>query len=223
MPLLKQLVARFPHRWQTELKRIHFGRQIKNNSFLTDEPEYKILHNLISLGDWVIDIGANVGHYTKRFSELVGPNGRVIAFEPIPATFSLLSANTELFPNSNVTLINAAVSDKFDVVGMSIPKFSTGLTNYYEAHLSSDENSILSVLSISLDSLNINHRVSLVKIDTEGHEAFVLAGMQKLIEKYRPILIVENPSKEVSEDLNSLGYVPEILPNSPNVIFKRKQ
>lgn len=96
MPLLKQLAARLPHQWQTELKRIHFGRQINKGGFETDEPEYKLLHNFTHPGDWVIDIGANVVHYTKRFSGLVGIQGRVIAFEPMPTTFSLLSANVQM-------------------------------------------------------------------------------------------------------------------------------
>ena len=129
MSIFKKLAARLPHRWKTELKRIHFARQIQRNIFKTDEPEYNILHKLISSGDWVVDVGANVGHYTKKFSELVGPSGRVIAFEPVPTTFSLLSANTERFTHLNVTLINAAVSNKLDIVGITIPKFTTGLTN----------------------------------------------------------------------------------------------
>lgn len=79
MLLLKQLAARLPHHWQTELKRIHFRRQIKTGSFSTDEPEYEILHSLINPGDWVIDVGANVGHYTKRFSELVGAHGERVS------------------------------------------------------------------------------------------------------------------------------------------------
>ena len=141
------------------------------------KPEYKLLHNLIKPGDWVVDIGANVGHYTKRFSELVGAHGRVIAFEPVPTTFSLLSATLLLFAHPNVSLINSAVSDKLDVVGMSMPKFSTGLTNFYEAHLSSAADSALSVLTMSLDSLCMNQHIALVKLDAEGHEAFVLAGM----------------------------------------------
>ena len=221
MSLLKKLASRLPSRWQTELKRILFARQINNNSFVTDEPEYKILQDLISPGDWVVDIGANVGHYTKRFSELVGAHGRVIAFEPVPTTFSLLSANAQLFTHPNVTLINAAVSDKLGIVGMSIPKFSTGLPNYYEAHLSPANDSVLSVLTLSFDSLNITQRIILVKIDAEGHEAFVLGGMQKLLEKYHPILIVENPSREIIANLISSGYVSEALPNSPNTIFKQ--
>ena len=219
MSLLKKLAARLPHRWQTELKRIYFERQIKNGCFVTDEPEYELLHNFIKPGDWVVDIGANVGHYTKRFSELVGLDGRVVAFEPVPTTFALLSANVQLFAHNNVSLINAAVSDKLDVVGMSMPKFSSGLTNYYEAHLSSSEDCWLSVLTLSLDSLCINKNIALVKIDAEGHEGFVLAGMRKLIEILHPILIVETGSDDVIADLESLGYVAKKYQNSPNILF----
>lgn len=220
MSLLKQIAARLPNRWQTELKRIHFARQISKGTFTTDEPEYKILPQLINTGDWIIDIGANIGHYTKRFSELVGAHGRVIAFEPVPTTFSLLSANVQLFAHPNVTLINAAVSNKLDVVGMSIPKFPTGLTNYYEAHLSSAVDSKLSVLTIFLDQLCISQRISLIKIDAEGHESFVLSGMLSLLEKHHPILIIETGSKEIIAKLSTFGYMSERLQASPNILFK---
>lgn len=221
MTLLKRFAALLPDRWQTEVKRIYFGGQIIKGTFETSEPEYKILPQLVKPDDWVIDIGANVGHYTKRLSELVGAHGRVIAFEPVPTTFALLSANAQLFSYANVTLINAAISDKLDVVGMSIPQFSTGLVNYYEAHLSSATDSPLTVLTLSLDSLCISHHISLVKIDAEGHESFVLGGMQRLLLEHRPVLIVETGSKEVIDSLSALGYVPEKLQNSPNVLFKR--
>ncbi len=220
MILLRKLIAKLPHRWQSEIKRSYFGLQIKRGNFVTDEPEYKILNNLLKPEDWVIDIGANVGHYTKRFSELVGAQGRVIAFEPVPTTFSLLSANVLLFEHPNVTLINAAVSDKLNVVGMSMPNFSTGLPNYYQAHLSPDSESALSVLAISLDSLCINHNIALVKIDAEGHEAFIFAGMQKLIRESLPYLIVETSSKQIIADLKGLNYTPLKLQNSPNYLFK---
>jgi FkbM family methyltransferase len=218
--LLKQLAARLPKRWQTELKRIHFGRQINRGTFSTDEPEYQILPRLITPGDWVIDIGANVGHYAKRFSELVGEHGRVIAFEPVPVTFSLLSANAQLFAHPNVTLINAAVSDRLDAVGMSIPQFSTGLTNYYQAHLSFATDSALSVLTIPLDQLCIHQHIALVKIDAEGHESSVLSGMQNLLETHHPILIIETGSEAVIARLSMLGYVSERLRDSPNILCK---
>jgi FkbM family methyltransferase len=220
MFLIKRVAAHFPDRWQAELKRIHFSLQISKGTFLTDEPEYKILHTLIKPGDWVVDIGANVGHYTRKFSELVGPNGRVLAFEPVPNTFALLSANTQLFKNNNVTLINAAVSDKLEVTGMDMPKFSTGLTNYYMAHLSPDSNSELSVMTLSLDSLNFTQHIALVKIDAEGHEAYVLAGMQELIKRDHPVLIIETDSEKIIDNLSLLGYTSEKLKGSPNILFK---
>ena len=67
MNLIKYIVARFPNTWQSELRRIHYRRQIKNDTFITGEPEFKVLQDLIFPGDWVVDIGANVGYYTKRF------------------------------------------------------------------------------------------------------------------------------------------------------------
>jgi len=127
MNVLKPFAARLPDRWQMELKRLHFARQIRRGSFKTSEPEYNMLPRLIGPGNWVLDIGANVGHYTKRMSELVGPGGRVIAFEPVPATFALLAANVQRFKHANVTLINAAASGGTNIVGMTVPKFSTGL------------------------------------------------------------------------------------------------
>lgn len=220
MPLLKRIAAQLPDRWQTELKRHYFGHQVTTNTFVTDEPEFGILHTLISEGDWVIDIGANIGHYTKRFSDLVGASGRVIAFEPVPTTFALLSANVQLFANPNVTLINAAASCAVDVIGMSIPSFESGLKNYYEARLMATGQTPLSVLTLPVDSLNLDRRISLIKIDTEGHEASVLQGMRTLLVNFRPTLIVETGSSEVVEILAALSYAPQALAGSPNVIFK---
>lgn len=223
MILFKQLAAQLPERWQSELKRLHCGRQIRNGTFETDEPEYKILHQFINPGDWVIDIGANVGHYTRRFSELVGSAGRVIAFEPVPTTFALLAANVQLFPHANVTLINAAASNQTHEVGISIPKFSTGLSNYYQAQLSAPSiTGELVVLTLQVDFLKIRNPIALVKIDAEGHEHFVLKGMQRLIEQYRPLLIVETGSEEIIASLSAFGYVAEKLLNSPNILFKPK-
>lgn len=220
---LKKLAALFPERWQSELRRIYFGRQIKRGTFETSEPEYEMLGEFVSPGDWVLDIGANVGHYTKKFSELVGGHGRVIAFEPVPTTFALLAANCQLFSHDNITLINAAASDKTEVVAMALPRFSTGLTNYYQAHISTEtrhRESALIVTAFSIDALEIEEPISLVKIDAEGHESRVLRGMQRLLSEHRPILIVETGSEEVRAYLAALGYVAERLKGSPNILFK---
>lgn len=223
MELLKRLAATLPLFWQDELKRIRFRRQIRKNSFLTSEPEYRILDSLIGRGDWAIDIGANVGHYTKRLSELVGPEGRVIAFEPVKETFGLLTANAELLPYPNVTLVNVAVSDRCELLGMEIPSFETGLRNYYQARLVAGETvqPNLKVLTIRIDSLGIPQKVALVKIDVEGHELGVLRGMEEILARDHPILIVETNSVEVTALLTHYGYEAEHLEGSPNWLYRQ--
>ena len=178
-----------------------------------------MLPSLISAGDWVIDIGANVGHYTKRFSELAGREGRVIAFEPVPETFALLAANLQPFCSSNVTLINAAVSDETNIVGMSIPTSHTGSRNFYRASLSNSIEGEVQVLTLSLDSLTINSRIALVKIDVEGHENEVLKGMERLLHRDRPTLIIETWSKDIEEHLILMGYASQRLAGSSNILF----
>jgi FkbM family methyltransferase len=213
----KRVVARLPSQWQLEMKRVLYGWQIRRGAFRTREPEYDIMPTLIGAGDWVVDVGANVGHYTKRMSDLVGPHGRVIAFEPVPETFSLLAANSSLFAARNVTLVNAAASDHAGTGGMSVPLFDTGHRNYYEAALT-EENAELSVFLLPLDELPLPHRVRLVKIDAEGHDDAVLRGAEALLVRDRPTLIVETVTAVATALLDRLGYRRERLPGSPNTL-----
>lgn len=220
--LLKRIAATMPPWWQNELKRLYFRHQIRRDTFLTSEPEYALLPSLISTGDWVIDVGANVGHYTKRLSELVGAAGRVVAFEPVPETFALLAANLQALSLVNVTLINAALSDKTSLTDMSIPSFDSGLRNFYQARLSSSLESGLKVLTMSLDSLGIDNRIALVKIDAEGHEDWILKGMHQILHRDKPTLILETVSREMKENLEAMGYGLQRLEGSPNVLFRHK-
>src|SRR4030067_729726 len=92
---IKRLVAYMPIRWQQGLKRKYYAYKIYRGGFHAHDPEYQHLESFISKGDWVLDIGANIGHYTLKFSSLVGENGRVFAIEPVPETFELLAANVD--------------------------------------------------------------------------------------------------------------------------------
>jgi FkbM family methyltransferase len=221
MYYLKCILAKTPSEFQEELKRIHYRWQIKKGSFKSDEPEYDYLSEYIKEGDWVLDIGANVGHYTKRFSELVRSSGRVIAFEPVPSTFTQLANNSKYFAYKNVTLINAAISDKTEEVWMEIPKYDSGITNYYQANIA-DSKSELSVLSLPYDVLNIKQSISFIKIDAEGHEPYVFKGLINAIENFRPVLLVETVNQEMRDKLYKLGYKEKRYGGSPNVLFTVK-
>lgn len=216
----KKFAARLPRRWQQELKRRYFASQVRNRTFRTDEAEFDILPTMVGPGAWVLDIGANIGHYTVRLSELVGEHGRVISFEPVPATFELLAANVALIRRHNVTLINAAASDSTRIAAMNIPRFEdSGLDNFYTAHLSTQP-AELNVLCIAVDSLAPSQPIGLVKIDAEGHELPALRGMKRLLERDHPTLIVEDSSSEIAEFLAGFGYSSEQLRGSSNLIFR---
>jgi FkbM family methyltransferase len=216
--LLKRIAALLPASWQHDLRRRHYQREIRLGRFFTDEKEYGLLDGLIGDGDWVLDIGANVGHYTMRMSELVGPTGRVIALEPVPDTFSLLAANARLFAHANVSLLNAAASDGLAIARMQIPRFTDGRTNFYEARLSADPGG-LAVVTLPVDALPLP-RITLAKIDVEGHELPALRGMQGLLKRDHPLLIVETSAQATTAFLDGLGYAVERLPGSSNLLCR---
>lgn len=225
MHWLKRLASRLPRRVQQELKRVRFRRQIRSGNFVTAEPEFARLGEWLREGDWVIDIGANIGHYTLRMAELVGRGGRVLAFEPVPETFELLTANVSAVGARNVSLFNVAVSARAAVLALSMPRFDSGLVNYYMAGLTStakvacDPGTEFEVLTLALDALVLPRRIALIKIDVEGHELNVLQGMEALLRREHPFLIVEDPTPAVCEFLRACNYESMQLPESPNRVF----
>lgn len=219
VPWLKALSSRLPLRTQQKLKRWHFTHQLRTGQFITSEPEYRRLDDWVAPGDWVIDVGANVGHYTARLSRLVGPTGRVMAFEPVPETFEILASLISAAGAHNVSLFNIAASAEVGVAGVSLPRFTSGLTNYYMATLTSGGGEF-NVLTLPLDALMPPKPVSLVKIDVEGHELQALQGMQTLLRRDQPRLIVEGRSADVAAFLTGLGYRFVELEGSPNRVFE---
>lgn len=177
-----------------------------------------MLADWVAQGDSVIDIGANVGIFTAALSKLVGPEGYVFAFEPIPETFHLLSSNSRLFSYPNVTLLNVAASNVPRLVSMEVPDSESGLPNIYLAHIV-DKLQGVRRFAIPVDSLSIPGNVSFCKVDVEGHELSVLKGMENLLREHAPTLVVEGDSEEVNDFLGSLGYSSRKMADSPNKIF----
>lgn len=218
--VLKRLAGKLPKPVHTELKRIHFGRQVARGSFRSPEPEFELLREWVRPGDWVLDVGANIGHYTVELARLVGSGGRVVALEPAALTFDLLASNVARAGTLNVTLLNLAASDRAARVSMHVPAFSSGSDNFYRASITKGRGRF-EVLAAPLDSFPISGIVSFVKIDVEGHEAAVIAGMRTLIARDRPRILVEDNDPVVPGMLRNLGYVDRALSGSPNRIFER--
>jgi FkbM family methyltransferase len=210
--MLKSLAAQLPVGFQFQLKRAYFRSQIWRQRFTADEPEYSMLKDWLSPGDVVIDVGANIGQYTRRMADLVGPRGSVIALEPMQETFRLLTANVGDI--AHVTLLKLAASDVGREVFMDLPVSKSGLSNYYRAAIA--DGGTYRVRAILLDSLGLN-RLSLIKIDAEGHELQVLQGARMLLEQFHPRLIVE-ASTPAERFLREMGYTIDSFSGSPNFV-----
>lgn len=215
---IKRFIARLPEGTQTSMKRSYFARQIRRNSFVPDEPEIRRLGEWLGPGDWAIDVGANIGYYTLAMARLVETAGRVISLEPMPNTFDLLASNVRAAESRNVTLLNVAASSSAELAAMDMPVFTdSGLSNPYQAQLASS--GAYRVLCSPLDSLALPHRISLIKIDAEGHDLQVLQGADTMIHRDRPVLIVEGSvNGPIAHWLRERDYSVSAEAGSSNII-----
>lgn len=145
----------------------------------------KLYRKILKTGDVVIDIGANIGYYTRLASNLVGNEGSVLAFEPMPAALRLLRMNcAELL---NVTIFPMALCDTVGVGTFYIRKNgdTSSLNN------TSGAKALQVKMSTADDILMKYKRIDFIKIDVEGFEMDVLNGAKKILDTYRPIVYFE--------------------------------
>ncbi|TVP60392.1 MAG: FkbM family methyltransferase [Halomonadaceae bacterium] len=191
MKKLSVLSQKLPATWQHEVRRLRHRVLIRQGNFISREKEYRRLGEIVLPGEVVIDIGANVGHYTLLFSRLVGNRGRVIAFEPILSTFDLLVSNVRAGQCKNVSLINAAVTDDAEEIGFTTPR-----GNFYQSHCS--EEGEYRVVSYPLSRFALKERASaFIKIDAEGCDWSILTNSLALITQMRPIVMAEISSEKL--------------------------
>jgi FkbM family methyltransferase len=159
----------------------------------------------VSPGAVVYDVGANVGFYTLLASKLVGSEGHVIAFEPVPRNLRYLRDHLTLNQCTNVTVIEVAVLEKESMV-------------FIDDSLGSSMNRVsdsgrLEVSSVSLDELFLSGRIpkaDVIKMDIEGSEYRALCGARRLLAECHPIIFLSTHSPDVHRRccdlLQSLGY-----------------
>jgi len=156
------------------------------------------LRKLVSPGSLVLDIGANIGAHTLHLAQIVGPNGRVMAFEPTDFAFRKLSRNLELNP-SLATRVEAYHCFLTASDGASVPHaiysswplaVEAGL---HAKHLGREMQTELAQAR-SLDSIlseRVARKVQLVKLDVDGFECDVLRGASSMLRDTRPIFVME--------------------------------
>jgi FkbM family methyltransferase len=172
------------------------------------------LPSLVKQGDFIADLGANLGMYALEFSELTGTSGKVYSVEPIASNFQVLDAVVRKRGLTNVQIYRAAIGSQAGRQDMIIPN-TKGFTGFYSAHFNnrgSEEGSIETVDVFALDDLwrqNEMQNLDFIKADVAGAELDVIAGAKSLIGTLRPGMLVGVSRRTGDHTLNALrdfGY-----------------
>lgn len=168
----------------------------------------------IERGAWALDIGANVGYYSLIMSDLVGDEGRVIAFEPEKNNYLSLVQNIKGTSKLNIVSENLAVGERSEKKKLFLNLDNEGGHSFdhvpnvnAEFFEEVDVNSVDQYLKrFSLEEIS---RIKTVKIDVEGFELSVLRGMKDFLNRGQELSVVCEVSanqEQIFSFMKDLGY-----------------
>lgn len=188
---------------------------------------------LLPAGGVAIDIGANMGAQTLHMANAVGAKGTVIAIEPTSYPMQRLmrnvQANPELLPRVRTfqTFLTATPDDAVPDSLQSSWKVAGDRSGAHPVHLGVPQMTA-GASSSTLDNLVEREgltRIDLIKLDVDGAEDSVLAGGERILERYKPSIVIEVAPYTLVERglapdaplrrLQRLGYVFEDLDGNP--------
>jgi FkbM family methyltransferase len=161
--------------------------------------EKRLYLKLVHRGDVVFDVGANFGHFTLLFSDLIGPNGSVHAFEPVVPTFENLSRRIKADAlYANIVIKSAACSDKSGSAEITVPGDDYGQASMCQHQMGSwattSNLKTYPIQTIKLDDYAASQSlkvVDFIKCDAEGAELLVLRGAVTILQRWQPLLSLE--------------------------------
>jgi FkbM family methyltransferase len=235
---MRQALANAVRRWnkpRVYTARHGLGRGLKQiggvglilPGFLRPPPEYPefagleeaFLRGLDLEGEAIYDVGAFEGVVTIFFAQQAGPEGRVVAFEPHPASYQRILEHVELNRFENVTVRNVGVGSKRGELTLASAAHGLGRATADEKikdSLASGDAEIefLAVPVVSLDEEIRDASLpapDLVKIDVEGLELEVLQGMRETVEHHKPKLFVEIHGADLEAKRDNARRVVQLL------------
>jgi len=146
-------------------------------------------------GSNFIDVGANIGYFSCLMSKLAGPTGRVLAIEPEPNNLKLLKDNVRINHLTNVEIHACASGAREGTAKLGLYK---SINRGRHSMVDLDMKSIIEVPVRKLDDLTREYgdgpnAWSLVKIDVEGYEAFVIDGAKETLYRTETLVIEYSP------------------------------
>jgi FkbM family methyltransferase len=161
------------------------------------EAEADMFRHFLKPGMTAVEVGANIGAHTLTLAEIVGPHGRVLAFEPQRMVFQMLCANLAVNGIEHVDAHWAAVGSQPGQI--TVPRLAgTERANFGGLAVGGaqgDEVRLLTLDSLALPACDF------LKVDVEGMEHDVLVGGRDTIRRTRPTISIENDREEKSPAL----------------------
>jgi FkbM family methyltransferase len=170
-----------------------------------------LVRKFINKGDYVIDLGANLGYYSLIFSKLVGETGRVFSIEPVELFRTIFALNTQ--NQKNIEMIPYAIGNtNNETIKMGVPATSAYFSHGRTHVLSSEENCTMTFDAIVMrpDAIFNNlEKLNYIKCDIEGYENIAIPLFKDILLKFKPVLQIEIAPENHAEliyFLKSLEY-----------------
>ena len=199
-----------------------------------EEDQLMVVKNEVKRGMVVLDIGANIGYYALLLESLVGPQGKVYAYEPSSENFSFLKDNVKLNnKESIIEVFHAGVSNKVDSKKLCISEHSNS-HSFFENTLkpkyaaNSSEPIMEKVDMVDVDTIAKGKKpINFIRMDVEGYEVKVFQGMRSFIKQSKheiKILFEVHRSRYDDNEFNmrkeltwlfQSGFVPKVLIAKP--------
>lgn len=182
------------------------------------EDELELIAQHLKPGDTAVDVGANVGVHTVAMSKMVGDSGMVYAFEPVLATYGMLSGNVAINECENVFVQRAVVTDTNGLT--HLPNISPGKPGNFGSFCALEHAGDKGIPTpmTTIDALSID-KCAVMKIDVEGSEMSVLRGARETLLRCKPFIIAEcndgkdEQQREMIAFFQSVGYSTEMMFN----------
>ena len=188
MPLDRKLVVRTKAGFRM---RLDGSSQVGKVVYATGDYEPDIaavFRSRLAPGATVLDVGAHIGYFTVLAAQAVGPRGTVISVEPQRRVRDELNRNIALNGLTNVEVHGVAAYDAAGERQLYLEKpDSTGQASLRAG----DHGPTETIQAQTVDQLVRGRDISLVKIDAEGAERNILAGMRETLTRCRPELVIE--------------------------------
>lgn len=180
----------------------------------------RFLRRVVRHGDTAIDIGANLGYYSRVLSQSVGTEGRVYAVEPVEPVLGVLVRN--LRRCSNVEILPFALGGEAKIVTMVNDSALVGgyLGSGRNRIPDADEKATPSGLTFEVEMRRGSdlfaglERLDFIKCDIEGYEGVVIPEMAPVIQKHLPVVLLETGGaqrRRMIEQFREWGYAGYVL------------